>query len=310
MADVPEERLTEEHPDPEQERVEEEREAEERREELSDTVLKAAERITGDARTITVNIMVGTAATPNAERALSVEPVKDPKVTTVDASVGAGEKKASDDEVKKVADEAAGSDPKEAAKKKEGSLRKYVFAFTLFSLIGPQLKAVFEGLTRAVAGEKMDELITDAGQRAALAVIATEWRNEDDATYWADFAGLVERLSLTAADCVYFLQFTMLLYPVEAGDDFEWSTSKDLTDKVDELMTIYSEDTAKGKSAVIKALPDLKYAGLPLPRLVAADLGQRAMAKIALEAAKKKPSGGDTTGNGDTSDTSTTGSKP
>lgn len=268
---------------------EDEKLIEERADEVAAEVKTAADSLTRSDSSLTIEIRFKTQVTPAVDKALNVEAVNDPKVSTSDPAKGKTEKAASDNEVKKVAEAAGGTDPKTAEAKKENTLRKFVLAFTLLSLFGPQLKAVFQALTRVSGGDtKIDDLITDATQQSKLVEMAKALLNDDDSHYWASFSSLIPKWKLSAADCVFFLQFTMLLTPLQAGDDFEWKNGQDLVDMVDKLFADYKASKVEdAKGELIKSLPALEYQGLPLPRLIAADLAQRAMAKIALEAAAK-----------------------
>jgi hypothetical protein len=147
--------------------------------------------------------------------------------------------------------------------------------------------AVGTTLMRRATQNKGDaDILVSQALKDATHTFVQHWRSEPDAAYWARFAKATElgvpingtRVDYTIADHVMFMNCTIDLAPMQ--ELWSWDEPADLVQNVLTLKSFYdaSPNTLAGLYAHVL---DATYQGRPMPRAVAAQQLQCALALIA-----------------------------
>jgi hypothetical protein len=278
----------------EEQRADLEEEAERIHEEANENVREAMNEITTTSGDTSIRIVDITLQLPAVERAFTPKRARDvAKEAAADPETGSSEKAANEAAVETTLEEAAATDAaddpaaeQKTKEKKELSLRKQMLMMTGALLFGPKLLGMFEAMVQGANGKGLDHLIKDATERAKLTALLTAIAGEPDEQFWSDFADFVGKNNSTLAELVYFLQYIMLLSPLD--DPFTWESWSEESGKVDELIQAFNDAAESPKSVLIKKLPTVVQNDMPVPRYIQASLGQLAFGSLA-QTTKAKP---------------------
>lgn len=290
--------------DEEEQRADLEGEAERVRDEANENVREAMTEITTSSGDVSVRIVDITFQLPAVERAFTPKRARDvAKEAATDPDAGSSEKAANEAAVETTLKEAAATDAaddpaaeQETKEKKELTLRKQMLMMTGALLFGPKLLGMFEAMVQGANGKGLDHLIKDATERAKLTALLTAIAAEPDEQFWSDFADFVTKNKSTLAELVFFLQYIMLLSPLD--DPFTWESWSEESGKVEELIQAFNDAADSPKSVLLKTLPTVVQNDMPVPRYIQASLGQLAFGSLA-QSTKAKPSDDPAGGNTD-----------
>jgi hypothetical protein len=184
--------------------------------------------------------------------------------------------------VQAVLDKNSSGDAVEERKKKESNAAKYCFLFGLI-VTGATIGIVMTALNRAAHGQNADDLPLPDNVKAQIEALVKAWQQLPEETYWAQLADYAGRSEATIADMIYFMQYTMVLSPLQAP--WLWNSYADKDDYSGKLV---AASKVGGLPALFNQVPLLRYqregrpAPEPLPRYIGANLVQLALGGLTL----------------------------
>lgn len=187
------------------------------------------------------------------------------------------------------AEEARERSAQEREARERSARRRYLMISAGLVLTGVLAVVAYRLWLRYAEGKGDADLADQVPEevRARLRELAEKWRDEKDEVFWRDFAdaidaGLVidgERQEFTLADQAVFLNFTIELSPLR--DVWVWDSAADMEENAEALGKLYE---ARGRvSDIYRHALEVTYRGERMPRAIAAEQIQIAIARIALE---------------------------
>jgi hypothetical protein len=110
----------------------------------------------------------------------------------------------------------------------------------------------------------------------------TAWKSLDETQFWARIEKYVEESNPSFDFQMQMMGYTKLLADDKNAPKFDWTPTQKL-DAIDYLVNAFThsaEKKGKKSAAIYKALPDIKPDGRQLPRSIAADITELALAHI------------------------------
>lgn len=218
-----------------------------------------------------------------------------PTVVVTDPKTGSTELAAKEAKVKTVIANAQLADKKNSnGEAHEAKLGKYTALAAALTASAPIMLQLFQVFKRAMNGEDITGALGNVSNEALIMSLAQEWQNEDDTTYWNDFADFFMTHTAvtsvvtganapagtkppdpTSADLVMILHYSSILNPVPVTTIFSWASAKEKSDAVDALKLIY---LANDKATFIRGLANITVNKKAVPRGIQAQLGELAVA--------------------------------